>query len=634
MSFRDKVKEAGQSHDGADNVAPNPTGPPISNPTAANVPRENNTTNPAYISIDSPLYGDWITVTKVRKGQNQLPKKGQSKSEATVDKISNRFQRLRTEEIKESANEKERNKGKPIIIKDSENLPTNPKIWVRKRPRKDVVGPSSSSGTPTVSTKVPLPIPDLPKCSPTLLNKMHVDPSSVTKWADGTRTSRPIIRISPNRFSFMDQEPESVDATHKVNVGNGAQWPKKPPDPIMKENNDNSMETFQDCDEEVGSQDGAPAWNVRGSRSSRGKRYIKQLISSYRPSLCFLFETHCQFSLEESFWTKLGFELAGLMEAQNHSGGVWVLKDQQVDFSLEVVDMFPQMVTFRCYKGLNSWIGNAVYASPVPSGREMLWNHIRSVHMNINSPWVLLGDFNENLFGGSTPFGHHHFTTSLVPQISAAGLNALTAVVSKDECLRDYNNSVRDFLWSNSANDNSVHLVGWDHVILPKKLGGLAVREARCTNTALLGKLMWKILIDKECFWVKVLSHKYLNSKSILFAKASPSASIVWRSIIKAKDSLHQGVKMNFGRGDTAVWDEDWTGLGPLCNQVPFVHISDTLKCVKDLWPNGCWDFSVAIVLILPVRDIGGCKNSRGQYLELVLGDGCGWLMLQRKLNG
>ncbi|KAJ1398158.1 Ribonuclease H domain [Sesbania bispinosa] len=49
---------------------------------------------------------------------------------------------------------------------------------------------------------------------------------------------------------------------------------------------------------------------------------------------------------------------------------------------------------------------------------------------------------------------------------------------------------------------------------------------------------------------------------------------------------------MDFCNGDTSIWYVDWSGLGPLCTLVPFVHISDTQRSVKELWNNGTWDVS------------------------------------------
>ncbi|KAJ1378509.1 Endonuclease/exonuclease/phosphatase superfamily [Sesbania bispinosa] len=92
---------------------------------------------------------------------------------------------------------------------------------------------------------------------------------------------------------------------------------------------------------------------------------------------------------------KMSFDLVGLVEAQMHSGGIWVLKNKSAPFSMDAIDIFPQMVTFKCYQGNHSWVGNAIYASPIPSRKEALWCHTRELNSTINSPWILMGDFNE-----------------------------------------------------------------------------------------------------------------------------------------------------------------------------------------------------------------------------------------------
>jgi len=52
-------------------------------------------------------------------------------------------------------------------------------------------------------------------------------------------------------------------------------------------------------------------------------------------------------------------------------------------------------------------------------------------------------------------------------------------------------------------------------VISPEKFGGLASREARLSNIALLGKLVWNLIYDPQNFWARVLSHKYIKGDDI-----------------------------------------------------------------------------------------------------------------------
>jgi hypothetical protein len=61
-----------------------------------------------------------------------------------------------------------------------------------------------------------------------------------------------------------------------------------------------------------------------------------------------------------------------------------------------------------------------------------------------------------------------------------------------------------------------MHLVGWNKITKPEKLGGLGIRKAREANTALLGKLIWSIHQDCDLLWVQVLKHKYIHTAKLL----------------------------------------------------------------------------------------------------------------------
>ncbi|KAJ1433224.1 Endonuclease/exonuclease/phosphatase superfamily [Sesbania bispinosa] len=250
-------------------------------------------------------------------------------------------------------NDKKSEKGKNIMSDPDSNI--TPKVWIRKRQRKDSgAGPSSGGGN------VP---------------KLDNGPLTQNQGQNARAITLPII----NRAEPIQNKTEGPIVPHLltwkdgVTFGAPEKWPKKPPDlaPEEKKNGVASMETFQDCEEVVMdcfSDFSILAWNIKGARSSRGKRYVKELISSHRPSVCFILETHCPFNLEENFWHNLGFDLMALVEAQNHSEGVWILKDRSVTCRLDVID-----------HGNTSWIGSTVYASPVPTSRENLWMHICSI---------------------------------------------------------------------------------------------------------------------------------------------------------------------------------------------------------------------------------------------------------------
>jgi hypothetical protein len=62
------------------------------------------------------------------------------------------------------------------------------------------------------------------------------------------------------------------------------------------------------------------------------------------------------------------------------------------------------------------------------------------------------------------------------------------------------------FLWGGSEENRKISWVAWSSICLRKDYGGLGVREFNC---ALLGKWCWRMLVDREGFWYRVLVARY-----------------------------------------------------------------------------------------------------------------------------
>ena len=77
-----------------------------------------------------------------------------------------------------------------------------------------------------------------------------------------------------------------------------------------------------------------------------------------------------------------------------------------------------------------------------------------------------------------------------------------------------------------------MHMVGWNKITKPRKLGGQGVRPARLQNTALLGKLVWSLVQSDKKLWVSILAEKYLKEGNIFLEKAK-TGSPIWNAILK-----------------------------------------------------------------------------------------------------
>lgn len=91
----------------------------------------------------------------------------------------------------------------------------------------------------------------------------------------------------------------------------------------------------------------------------------------------------------------MGYEPSVYSEAQGHFGGIWILVERQQNFIVNVVDCFHQVVTISIKKG--NWWCSAIYASPLISIRDVLWDYLCTLRTNIQGPWLLMGDYNEIL---------------------------------------------------------------------------------------------------------------------------------------------------------------------------------------------------------------------------------------------
>lgn len=93
----------------------------------------------------------------------------------------------------------------------------------------------------------------------------------------------------------------------------------------------------------------------------------------------------------------------------------------------------------------------------------------------------------------------------------------------------------RDFIWKGSQN-KGLNLVNWQKVSLLKSLGGLGIKTARVSNTALLGKLIWDVQQNRDKLWVNLLRSRYNITGSFL-SHDSKAGSHTCGTIKKAKES-------------------------------------------------------------------------------------------------
>ncbi|RHN53135.1 hypothetical protein MtrunA17_Chr6g0488181 [Medicago truncatula] len=117
---------------------------------------------------------------------------------------------------------------------------------------------------------------------------------------------------------------------------------------------------------------------------------------------------------------------------------------------------------------------------------------------------------------------------------------------------------------------NSKHLSFSGRLV--KEVSGLGVRRIREFNSALLRKWCWRMLVERESMWFRVLSARYALSEGRLWC-GGRNSSLWWRDVevLSREEWFMDNVHCGVGNGEnTWFWSDVWVGE-VLVNNFPFL---------------------------------------------------------------
>jgi hypothetical protein len=96
---------------------------------------------------------------------------------------------------------------------------------------------------------------------------------------------------------------------------------------------------------------------------------------------------------------------------------------------------------------------------------------------------------------------------------------------------------VRHFWWGDEDGHRKIHWLAWDHLLLPKCMGGMGFRDTRLFNQALLVRQAWRLIQFWDSLCARLLKAKYYPQGELVDTVFPSEASPTWRSINTAWDS-------------------------------------------------------------------------------------------------
>ncbi|XP_039053101.1 uncharacterized protein LOC120195030 [Hibiscus syriacus] len=135
-------------------------------------------------------------------------------------------------------------------------------------------------------------------------------------------------------------------------------------------------------------------WNCQGAVSQSFRRIFKDMISRNKPQVAVLMETRVSKRAADSIVHNLGFPNSIRVEAQEFSGGIWLLWKGNI--YMDILQASKQFIHGRRKTKVNEKgiISTVVYASHRVEKRKMLWSKIHQLDPGNNEACVVGGDFN------------------------------------------------------------------------------------------------------------------------------------------------------------------------------------------------------------------------------------------------
>ncbi|KAL8100316.1 hypothetical protein AgCh_032534 [Apium graveolens] len=105
------------------------------------------------------------------------------------------------------------------------------------------------------------------------------------------------------------------------------------------------------------------------------------------------------------------------------------------------------------------------------------------------------------------------------------------------------------FWWGHGQAGKGVRWMAWERLCMPKRNGGLGVRNLKKFNLAMLAKQGWRILNESNTLVAAIMKAKYFPTTDFLSAQLGSNPSYVWRSIMSAQEIVKMGTRRKIGNG-------------------------------------------------------------------------------------
>ncbi|XP_052113908.1 uncharacterized protein LOC127745001 [Arachis duranensis] len=133
-----------------------------------------------------------------------------------------------------------------------------------------------------------------------------------------------------------------------------------------------------------------------------------------------------------------------------------------------------------------------------------------------------------------------------------------------DTLLTKIHSMLSQFWWDQKGAERRMIWIKWDTMTIPKKDGGLGIKDLRAQILALLGKQCWRLMKYPNSTLSIIFKAKYFRYTDFLHAKIGSIPSWGWRSVLEGRKMIEKDLLWKIGSGaNVCIFHDPW--LPPPC---------------------------------------------------------------------
>ena len=113
------------------------------------------------------------------------------------------------------------------------------------------------------------------------------------------------------------------------------------------------------------------------------------------------------------------------------------------------------------------------------------------------------------------------------------------------------NSALSKYWWGQTRDEKKIHWINWGRLCTSKRKGGMGFRDIHTFNLAMLAKQAWRLLHETPSLFYCVYKARNFPLCSFMDAKLGASQSVVWRSLLQAREVIREGFIWQVRNGQT-----------------------------------------------------------------------------------